>query len=268
VGLRGRHGTPRVYATRGYAIRARGRGRVRVRGRHSCTWTPCVDDTAHHACTSLAGMQPEYTHEYGYVDTTRVRGYHTCTSRGHPSTRTWTPCVDDTAHHACTPLAGTQTPEYVYGDTTRVRSHYACTSSPRCVCLRYDTKLRYDTQHTTRCAQVVLQHEVELQHGATATYASWNCSMEQQPHTQGVRMPLAGGERGGGMSSGNEAGASSVRHSPEGVELQHGAAATYARRAYATRRRRRWRHPCTCTPLEHVAHVKLRYHTQHTTQRA
>jgi hypothetical protein len=79
--------------------------------------------------------------------------------------------------------------------------------------------------------------------------------MGQQPHTQGVRMPLAGGERGGGLSSGSEACASSVCHSPEGVELQHGAAATCARCAYATRRRRRWRHTCTCAPLEYVTYV-------------
>jgi hypothetical protein len=52
---------------------------IRVRRRHSCKWTPCVDDTAHHACTPLAGMQPEYTPEYGYVFSTRVRGHHTRT---------------------------------------------------------------------------------------------------------------------------------------------------------------------------------------------
>jgi hypothetical protein len=163
VGLHGRHSTPLVYicATRGYV--------TRVRIRHPCTCTPleyvthvklqhavaavqtwgCMDDTAPHSCTytPLAGTSLMYVYAIRvrvrhsrvchtctwtwtctgtwtplvYVVTIRVRGSHSCK---------WTPCVDDTAHHACTPLAGmpyVYVDVYVYVDTTRVRGRHTRT---------------------------------------------------------------------------------------------------------------------------------------------
>jgi hypothetical protein len=104
-------------ATRGYAtrvrvrhvdirVRVRGRGRVRVRGRLPCTCTPLEYVTYVELQYAAAAVQA-----WGYVD--------------------------DTAHHACTPLAGMPP---VRGHPTQGVEHVS------------HVRLRYDTQHTTRGA--------------------------------------------------------------------------------------------------------------------
>ena len=124
MGLCGRLGTPRVYATCGYATHVHhssgmpyvymyvtwtpGYGYVditRVRGHHSCKWSRLITCVHHSSGMPYEYMYGTWTPEYVYVDSTCVRGHgtpcvyttcwvchtSTCTARGHPST--------------CTPLA-------------------------------------------------------------------------------------------------------------------------------------------------------------------
>jgi hypothetical protein len=199
----------RVYATRGYA--------TRVHIRHPGTCTPleyvtyvelqhtaaavqawgCVDATAPHACTPLAGTPLEY------IYATRVRDVRGAAA----AVQAWS-CVDYTAHHACTPLAGTSL-MYVYAirvhmchpSTCTPRGHpTTCTTTPlvyvvathvRCHHVAH-VKLRYDTQHTTRgactCAPLEYGSYVELQHAAAAVHA-W-CGVDDTAHH--ACTPLAG----------------------------------------------------------------------------